>query len=554
MTGNSDLFLGLDLSTQQLKGIIVTEDLECVYQTNVEFDGDLPQYSTVKGVYNNPDEKEVQAPVVMWLDALDLLFAKIVASGEVDLNRLRGISGACQQHGSVFWNEKASTSLTMLSCSNTLKEQLQCCLAWQNSPNWQDHSTGRECEQFEQAVGGKEELARITGSRAHHRFTGPQILKLKHKQPEVYKATDRIVLVSSFLASVVAGRHAGFDISDVCGMNLWDLEKKQWHEPLLRLFGNDLEETKRKLGHVETTTSVGKVSRYFVDKYGVSDKCVVVPFTGDNPGTILSMPLEANDVIVSLGTSTTALVVTEKYVPSSMYHMFTHPAGKGYMGMLCYCNGALAREQIRDKINHKYAIEPKQSWNKFDELVLDGTILGGKDTCIGFYFPLSEIIPDCHNSTLKRLIWRGDVETEILSDTNSEWRPEDDALRILESQALSIRYRLAPMLTTETRCPRRVYYVGGSSRNDAICTAMTRVLMPTEGAFRLDLVDACAKGAANLATFGALSRDSTDLQWERFINDHWHEKKQKAVCEPPTVDDYAKAVPLFIKSETFLPA
>jgi hypothetical protein len=42
------------------------------------------------------------------------------------------------------------------------------------SPNWQDHSTQVECEEFENAVGGPEALASITGSRAHHVLSPPQ--------------------------------------------------------------------------------------------------------------------------------------------------------------------------------------------------------------------------------------------------------------------------------------------------------------------------------------------------------------------------------------------
>ena len=37
------------------------------------------------------------------------------------------------------------------------------------SPNWQDHSTVKEAEDFHKAI-GKEHLAEISGSRAHLRF------------------------------------------------------------------------------------------------------------------------------------------------------------------------------------------------------------------------------------------------------------------------------------------------------------------------------------------------------------------------------------------------
>lgn len=60
------------------------------------------------------------------------------------------------------------------------------------SPNWQDSSTTKECREMEEAIGGEEAMARRTGSRAHERFTGPQILKLRRENPEVYEKTETI--------------------------------------------------------------------------------------------------------------------------------------------------------------------------------------------------------------------------------------------------------------------------------------------------------------------------------------------------------------------------
>lgn len=540
----------MDLSTQQLKGLVVREDLSPACHVKVEFDVDLPSYKTQKGVYTNNAEHEVQAPVVMWLDALDLLFKRLQEK-EVDLKQLKGISGACQQHGSVFWNEKSTDKLAQLNSGATLKDQLEETFAWEMSPNWQDHSTAKECKQFEDAVGGAEELARISGSKAHHRFTGPQVLKLKNRRPELYEATSRIALVSSFLATVLAGKHAVHDIGDVCGMNLWDIEKAQWNEKLIGLL--DDKQAVERLGPVSadgksSNRSIGNVSRYFVDKYGVNSECAVIPCTGDNPGTILSLPLEPNDVIVSLGTSTTALVVTERYVPSSLYHLFAHPVSDGaYMGMLCYCNGALAREQVRDAINAKYNASDKTSWEKFNELTEKYS--KNKDNAtdsvkIGFYFPLSEIIPDAA-PTLRRLTWSSDGSS--VTEELDNWDvPDEDALRILESQALSIRYRLSPMLTTDGHRPRRIYYVGGASGNATICAAMSRVLVPLEGAYTLDLSDACATGAAYKAVYGVVDQGQSD--WNAFIKAHW--KGGRLVEGTQGIqDEYQNSVNLFVESE-----
>jgi len=91
----SPLFLGLDLSTQQLKAIVIAEDTSVVYESAVNFTKDLPQYGTVHGVTTGPGPDEVTSPVAMWVHALDLLMERAHTSG-VDTSRVAAISGACQ--------------------------------------------------------------------------------------------------------------------------------------------------------------------------------------------------------------------------------------------------------------------------------------------------------------------------------------------------------------------------------------------------------------------------------------------------------------------------
>ena len=69
---------------------------------------------------------------------------------------------------------------------------------------------------------------------------------------------------------------------------------------------------KAKLGSVPEDGGIhlGHVSPYYVDHYGFDPSCTVVASTGDNPSTILALPLRQNDAMVSLGTSTTFLMST----------------------------------------------------------------------------------------------------------------------------------------------------------------------------------------------------------------------------------------------------
>ena len=92
-------------------------------------------------------------------------------------------------------------------------------------------------EEVEAAMGGPLRLAALTGCRAHHRCTGPQIRKMHQTRPRVYGATERVSLVSSFMASLLIGGYACIDETDAAGMNIMDIATRQLrHDALQVLF------------------------------------------------------------------------------------------------------------------------------------------------------------------------------------------------------------------------------------------------------------------------------------------------------------------------------
>ena len=151
-----------------VEAIVISSDLKVRYEAKVDFDGDLSSYGITKGVFINSVAKEVYAPVAMWIEALDLVLKRLKDNGAA-LSKVRGISGAGQQHGSVFWSERGMEILSLLNSSQPLVEQLSPeAFSHPWSPNWQDGSTQMECDDFDVAFGTEDKLAYITGSKAHH--------------------------------------------------------------------------------------------------------------------------------------------------------------------------------------------------------------------------------------------------------------------------------------------------------------------------------------------------------------------------------------------------
>lgn len=369
------------------------------------------------------------------------------------------------------------------------------------------------------------------------RFSGPQILRFHDKYPEAYKATSRISLVSSFLASVFLGKIAPIDISDVCGANLWDMKHNQWHEELLAAAVGStspdaVASLKAKLGDVphDGGASFGSISPYFSTRYGFPSSAQIIAFTGDNPSTMLALPLRSSDAIVSLGTSTTFLMSTDTYKPSPAYHFMNHPTTPGlYMFMLCYKNGGLAREHIRDALN----ADTSHAWTTFNSTVPATPPLGQSAPTdpmrLGLFFPRPEIVPNVKAGTWRTLY---DPTTSTLTPAHPntpEWPASADARAILESQFLSLRLRSASLVHTDPTHrsslppqPRRIYLVGGGAANPAIAALAGAVLGGSDGVYQLSIGgNACALGAAYKAAWGVRRADGE--RFEDWLEGRWDE-------------------------------
>lgn len=317
-------------------------------------------------------------------------------------------------------------------------------------------------------------------------------------------------------------------------MNLWDVKAGRYHETLLNLaagkFG--LEDLKKKLGDVpgDGGLHLGHTSSYFVDRYGFSPQCTVIPATGDNPSTILALPLRSLDAMVSLGTSTTFLMSTPEFKPDPATHFFNHPTTGGlYMFMLCYKNGGLAREKVRDANRDAPVNAGTDSWATFDKILLDTPPVGQKKDAdamkMGLYFPRPEIVPN-----LRAGEWRFnyDPNSHSLDEKDTGWAmPADDVRAIVESQMLSLRLRSKDLVRSPAEGlppqPRRVYLVGGGSRNKAIAQVAGEVLGSKDGIYKLDVGEnACALGAAYKAVWAMERKEGQTF--EELIGSRWKEE------------------------------
>jgi xylulokinase len=368
-------------------------------------------------------------------------------------------------------------------------ENLRGVFTRKTSPIWMDSSTAPECAEIRKKLGGIKYTASRTGSDAFERFTGPQIRKFAKTEPKAYAKTAHIALVSSFLASLLAGKIAPIDFGDGAGMNLMDIRRKVWDMDALKATAPNLKKILPPLA--ASGQIIGPVSAYFVNKYGLNPEALATVWTGDNPASVIGLGLiKPGQVAISLGTSDTFFGSMEKCQTdeNGEGHVFGSPTG-GYMTLICFKNGSLAREKIREL----YGIV---DWKKFGELL--AKTKPGNDGGILLPWFEAEIVPRVNRPGVRRF---------DLDEKNAA----ANCRAIFEAQMLSMRLHSQWMNVS----PEKIYATGGASNDRALLQVLADVMNCR--VLRIEVSKSAALGAALQAAHGWLAAAGKNPKWEKLV-------------------------------------
>jgi xylulokinase len=351
--------LGLDSSTQGLTAVVVDIDArEVVYRKSLDYalDTRLNVFGINRDYILPPrEEGEANQPPMMYLASLDAIFADMVGDlprANLSLGAIAVINISAQQHGHVFLStgaEKLFAGLHKTSHGN-LTQLLDGIFSVPFARIWRTSCTGEEADFVRRAVGGKENLIRLSGSDAPLRFSAFGIRKTARKLPDEYRATGVIHQISSLIPAVLTGNaRTPLDYGNACGTSLMDYAKRLWSSALAAAVADGLpggaEGLLARLPALASgTTVVGSIAPYFIQKYGFSRNCKVCIGSGDNPQTKVLV----SGSLLSLGSSFVIMVETDGATldmegnANAMYDALDRPFMFG-----CRTNGALRWDAVR---------------------------------------------------------------------------------------------------------------------------------------------------------------------------------------------------------------
>ena len=291
------MYIGIDLGTSALKGILLGEDGAL-----------LRSASATYPVYYPKEGYSEQSPEDWYVACLEVV--RKLSEGYED--KIKGMAIAGQMHGLVILDENDMVIRPAIL--------------------WNDGRTEKETKYLNETI-GQDVLLKETANIAFAGFTAPKILWLKENEPENFKRIRKIMLPKDYLIYRLTGIHAT-DYSDASGMLLLDVKNKKWSKKMCEICGVNVEMLPKLY---ESYEAVGPIKECFH-----RPNCVMAAGAGDNAGAAIGAgAIEDGTCNLSLGTSGTIFLPSKEFIPSKSpaIHCFAHSSGNYHL-MGCILSAA----------------------------------------------------------------------------------------------------------------------------------------------------------------------------------------------------------------------
>jgi xylulokinase len=318
-TGKQETFLGLDIGTSSVKALLVDVGQRVVAEASTPLDVSrpFPLWSE-----QDPDD---------WVKGVEAAVAVIRRHAPTEFAALAGIGLSGQMHGA-----------TLLDAHD---KPLRPAILWNDGRSF------AECGELKRRV---PDLEQRTGNLAMPGFTAPKMLWVAAHEPDVAKATRRVLLPKDYVRLRLSSE-AVSEMSDASGTLWLDVGRRRWDASLLAATGLN-EKAMPRL--VEGSEISAYLAPEIAQEWGLAGRKIpIAGGGGDNAASAIGVGATAAGAgFVSLGTSGVIFSVTDRFVslPERTLHAFCHALPERWHGMavtlsaassLSWIAGVLGRER-----------------------------------------------------------------------------------------------------------------------------------------------------------------------------------------------------------------
>jgi xylulokinase len=196
---NKAYVIGIDIGTSGCKTLIIDQFGEIAAGALAEYPLSTPRPGWSE---QNPED---------WWQAVKTTL-KQALKGFDHPEAIKGIGLSGQMHG-------------LVALDKEMKVLRPCIL-------WNDQRTEKQCREIHDAVGGVEELLKLTNNRMLPGYTGGKILWVRENEPHLYEKFQIILNPKDYIRYRLTGESAT-EVSDASGTGLFDVRRREWSFTLL---------------------------------------------------------------------------------------------------------------------------------------------------------------------------------------------------------------------------------------------------------------------------------------------------------------------------------
>jgi xylulokinase len=279
------VFIGLDLGTSHLKGIVIDDAQNVCAEASVSLSLMRPKNGWSE---QNPQD---------WLDATENVMASL--ANKVNLKKVNAIGLSGQMHGATLLDKN----------DNVLRP----CILWNDTRSAEEASY----------LDSKTIFRNLTGNIVFPGFTAPKLAWVRKHEPNIFAKISKVLLPKDYLRLWLCGEYVA-EMSDAAGTSWLDVKRRDWSDALLA--ETDLDRSQMPT-LIEGCEISGVLKKTHASKWGLPHGVIIAGGGGDNAASAIGVGVvKAGDAFVSLGTSGVLFAASDEYQPdaASAVHTFCH--------------------------------------------------------------------------------------------------------------------------------------------------------------------------------------------------------------------------------------